>query len=95
MVPESNYQSKHELKRLRMTPYTGVPHTAPFFCGIRSFVTKAVSVRGPAARDHLPSSLLPVLNWKFARPEKPLWLYTGITTQALGTAADLLRNSRK
>lgn len=78
-----------------MSPYARVPYTAAFLCGIRSGVTKVVSVRGTAARDGLLSSLTPVLNWKFARPEKVLWLWNGITTQILGTATDLLRNSRK
>lgn len=95
MIPESNYQSKHELKSLRTAPYTGVPYTTTFFCGVRCIVTKELSICGTEARDHLPSSLIPVLNCMVARPEKLLWLYTGITTQTLGTATDLLCTSRK
>lgn len=95
MIPESDYQSKHEPKRPRMSPYTGTPYPATLVCGTRSTVTKAASVRGTAARDHLLTSLIPVANWKSARPEKLLWLYTAVTTQTCGTVTDLLRNSRK
>lgn len=73
MIPESNYQSKHELKRLRTSPYTGVPYTTTFVCGVRC---NKRTVCGTEAKDHLPRSVIAVL----------LWLYTGITTQTLGTA---------